>query len=221
MDAFKKDTTNIEYNDGFIQFIITQLIICSNKMKDDCAVDDSLFVNDERNIANRLVAEYLNATPNIYRYIGQTQESFCKEIGHFTGLADIRVIGNDYFYDDQAYYIIECKRIDGTSSLNREYVKEGVSRFLYPLENPKYPSYYRQNIMFGFVVKVIDIPDNTEKIDKLQATLLNEVKTTHFELKQSDNSQYFLFSCLYQSSYIGQIELMHLFYNFADVIRND
>ena len=73
--------------------------------------------------------------------------------------------------------------------------------------------------MFGYVVESIDIPTTANNIDKLQRTLLNGATTTSsFELVRSDASLYYVYRCEYVSNNIGQIELSHLFFDFADAI---
>ena len=50
--------------------------------------------------------------------------------GQHIGRVDIRILLKSDFEKDDAYYITECKRIDGSSDLNKKYVKEGVARFV-------------------------------------------------------------------------------------------
>jgi len=177
-----------------------------------------LLKNDEDAITNRLTAVYLNAGPGIFRYLPQSSEHYDGETDRYIGRTDIKVISGDIFRDDKAYHIVECKRIDGTNTLNQKYITDGVARFFNPVPKPKYSSYYMRNIMFGYVVKAIGISDNADKIDKLQYSLLKEVTTTRFVLKQNDDSQYYVCACEYFSAHIGQIELSHLFFNLTDAI---
>ena len=53
---------------------------------------------------------------------------------HSNGRIDIRIIAKNDFEIDDAYYTIECKRLDnqnllGETGLNAKYVKEGIKRF--------------------------------------------------------------------------------------------
>lgn len=93
-----------------------------------------------------------------------------------------------------------------------------MERFFTPDPQPKYSSYYLQNIMFGYVVQAIDIPENADKIDNLQGSLLKGATASPFILKQNENAQYYVYACGYVATDIGQIELSHLFFDFADVI---
>ena len=217
MGGFKNDSLNTVFYDSVLNIIITHLIKCSKRMNAFYAASNTPLENDEDIITNRLVHTFLNAEPNAFRYEPQKSEHFDETTGRYIGRADITVISGDYFNDAKAYHIIECKRIDGSKILNRKYVSEGVSRFLSPVASPKYSSFYRQNIMFGYVVKTIDIPSNTKKLEELQKQILGNGIAGDFLLAYSHDSDYYVYSCEYKSN-VSYIELMHLFYDFADAI---
>jgi len=86
---------------------------------------------------------------------------------------------------------------------------------------PKYSAYYKQNILFGYVVKSINITKNTSKINTLQNSLLNEISSTGFVLEQSDDSLFYVYSCNYDLKSIGSVTLKHLFINFSNVIKTN
>ncbi|MBU7006875.1 hypothetical protein [Phosphitispora fastidiosa] len=218
MGGFKNETINSAFDIGIINVIIAHLTKCSKQMKVDCIATDNLLKNNEDAITNRLIAVYLNTEPGIFRYEPQSPEHYDRETDHYIGRTDIKVISGDYFRDEKAYYIIECKRIDGSITLNQNYITKGVERFFSPNPHPKYSSYYLQNIMFGYVVRAIDITENADKIDKLQGSLLKGATASQFTLMQNENSQYYVYACVYVAPDIGQIELNHLFFDFADVI---
>lgn len=218
MAGFKNEILNRAFDAGIINVIITHLTTCSKQMKVDCVTTKNLLKNNEDAITNRLIAMYLNTQPSIFRYEPQSPEHFDDENDCYIGRTDIKVISGDYFRDEKAYYIIECKRIDGTAALNQKYLTEGVGRFFHPNPQPKYSSYYLQNIMFCYVVKVIDISENADKIDKLQGSTLKGVTASPFTLKKNENTQSYVYTCRYVAAGIGQIELNHLFFDFADVI---
>ena len=217
MGGFKGESLNIAFESGVINLIIAHLIKCSKQMKTDCAEPCNMLQNHEDKITNRLVAKYLNTEPNNFRYEIQSPENFDGQTDQYIGRTDIKVISADYFKDSQSYYIIESKRIDGDDDLNKKYITDGIARFV--INPPKYPSYHKQNIMFGYVVQAIDIPKNTEKIGALQASLLNGVTVNAFILVQNEDYQSFVYSCGYASEHIRHIELKHIFYDFADVIQ--
>ena len=217
MGGFKNEATNIEFESGAINIIIAQLIKCSKLIKTNCVDTNSLLKNNEDKITNRLIAKYLNVGPNDFRYEPQSPENFDESTDQYIGRTDIKVISRDYFRDSQAYYIIECKRIDGTANLNKKYINEGVARFA---SHPaKYSSYHNENIMFGYVVQAIDISANTTKIEDLQNQILKNGAAKKFFLLCCESSNYYLYSCQYQSDE-KNIELKHLFYNFSSVIQS-
>ena len=94
---------------------------------------------------------------------------FDKETSENTGRADIRVLPTkDEYVNDEAYYLIECKRLDnknvrGITGLNAEYIKNGICRYVCG----PYSSYYDNNALFGFVVEKMDIKDNVKEINGL------------------------------------------------------
>ena len=61
---------------------------------------------------------------------------------------------------------------------------------------PPYPSYHKRNIMFGYVVKAINIPDNITKIEKLQNKLLTTVQTGEFIFVESGAMNLSLIVCI-------------------------
>ena len=219
MGGFKNEAINVAFDGGVINIIIAHLTKCSKQMKADCITNGNLLRNNEDAITNRSIAKYLNAEPNDFRYEPQASENFDDETDRYIGRTDIKVISGDYFRNVRAYFIIECKRIDGTDDLNKKYITEGVARFFTPASKPKYSSYYKKNIMFGYVVQAIDIPNNSDKIDKLQASILKEATATGFVLKQNDDSRYYVYACEYVSVHTERIELHHLFFDFASVIK--
>ncbi|MFL0269257.1 hypothetical protein [Candidatus Clostridium radicumherbarum] len=163
------------------------------------------------------MAQHLNFNNWGLRFIPQSPETFIPDEDQYRGRCDIKVVSNNWFADLNDYYLIECKRIDGENHLNRQYILEGVSRFV--VNSPKYPSYHKRNIMFGYVVKTIDVPKNTAIIEQLQRDLLLGVLVDDFVLLNNENVEFYHYSCLYQSDAIGSIELDHLFYDFSEVIQ--
>lgn len=188
-------------------------------MRTDCVTTGNLLKNNEDAITNRLIAKYLNAQPDVFRYEPQSLEHYHDGTDCFIGRTDIKVIFRDnYFQDGKAYHSVECKRIDGTEALNKKYITEGVERFFSPKPQPKYSSYYLQNIMFGYVVQAIDISKNADKIEELQGSYLEGATASPFMLKRNESPQYYVYACRYDGTGIEQIELSHLFFDFADVI---
>lgn len=69
------------------------------------------------------------------------------------GRTDIRFLKVKDYEGQQVYYTIECKRLDGSSHLCKEYVDNGIRRFT----TGKYPTYLGCNAMLGFIVCAIDL----------------------------------------------------------------
>lgn len=113
---------------------------------------------------------------------------------------------------EDAYYIIECKRIDGTADLNKKYVKEGVARFV----TQKYSSYYGRNVMLGFVVKKMDISANAQLIESIQNSDLDQNMHGNFELVNSDNLTE-SYKCMYRIQ-SGELELRHIFSDYSSIM---
>lgn len=172
--------------------------------------------NDENRIRSIMLEEYLKKQKNAY---GMSDYRFDLEIpenyvgnGQHIGRVDIRILLKNDFEKDDAYYIVECKRIDGTSDLNKKYVKEGVARFI----TQKYSSYYGRNIMLAFVVKKIDISVNAQLIEKIQNADSDERMHGEFELVEN-KSVTKAYKCMYQIQ-SGEVELCHIFSDFSSIM---
>ncbi|MCL2215822.1 MAG: hypothetical protein FWB91_02255 [Defluviitaleaceae bacterium] len=219
MDGFKNETLNKIFESSIaITKIIAHLIQCSAKMKSDCIDAGSMLKALEDVITNELVEKYLNDEFTGFTFVPQPSVTINDETGLYTGRPDIVVFSFNRFLNPKAYFIIECKRIDGTPYFNREYIIEGVARFFDPPKRPKYPSYYNRNIMFGYIIKALDVPHNASKIEKLQQSLLKELSAGELVLTQKEDSQHYVYTCEYTSTHVGKIELRHLFFNFSDII---
>lgn len=138
----------------------------------------------------------------LYGYVSQSKirNEICniygfyldKEVDEKTGRVDLKIKNINDFENFSAYYIIECKRIDGKSTLNKEYVHNGINRFT----TGYYSSYYGVNGMIAFIVEKIDIDSNLKKIgggfsmletDKLYDSKHSTVKLFHLMMDFSSN----------------------------------
>ena len=206
-------------NRVFDKAILRDLINSSKQMKEDCIKNCKPLKNCENKISNRLVEKYLKSTKNaLFLYRRESSTGYNEDTDDYEGRADIEVISCDNFRDDKIYHVIECKRIDGSSDLNRKYVNEGISRFFTPVPLPKYPSFEGRSSMFGYVVKEIDIPANASTIDGLQHKMLQGLTVGNFVLMQKVESSYYVYACMYDSMHTGRVKLNHLFFNFADAM---
>lgn len=191
--------------------------ICEMLVKDFTGKNRKL-PNNENRIRSIMLEEYLDDDKVRddhgmldYSFTPETQENYDGK-GNYIGRADIKIKLKTDFDKRSAYYIIECKRIDGTFELNNKYIKEGVARFV----TQKYSSYYGKNIMIGFVIKDIDISDNALEIEKIQNAETNAYMYGSFELVNKVK-KHEMYKCTY---YIesGELELRHIFSDFSNVV---
>lgn len=172
--------------------------------------------NDENKIRSIMLEEYMNKQKDAHGMSGYKFELEVPENyvggGQHIGRVDIRILLKSDFEKDDAYYIIECKRIDGTTDLNKKYVKEGVSRFV----TQKYSSYYGRNIMLGFVVKKIDVSANAKLIEEIQNTELGQYMHGDFQLVKREGVTE-SYKCIYQLQ-SGEVELRHIFSDYSSIM---
>jgi hypothetical protein len=159
------------YIDENFEFILAQIHNCYKKM----LIDYEFIENNENKIKNRLYKDYLNKQTireelGLAEYLFKTETAFIDDNYNENGYSDIEVIdliGSKK--STEAYYIIECKRIDDVnphyqSSLNNKYINDGIKRFV----DEKYPTHNKVNGMLGFIVKSIDINDNCSHFSDLK-----------------------------------------------------
>jgi len=183
-------------------------------------IEDSVSVpsNDENGIRDILLLNYLKNRA-IRRKVKLINYRFDREIPEDTtkGRVDIRIISKNDFEIDEAYYTIECKRLDtnrtsGTSGLNGEYIKEGIMRFIAEY----YSSYYGVNGMIGFVVERIDIPANIININKLLRNNFSGANTetvlTFHNFVKDFKYQYY---SIHKDIKNRKIKLYHLMFDFS------
>ena len=173
--------------------------------------------NDENKIRSIMLEEYMNKQKAAhgmsgYKFELEVPENYAGS-GQHIGRVDIRILLKSDFEKDDAYYITECKRIDGSSDLNKKYVKEGVARFV----TEKYSSYYGRNIMLGFVVKKIDISSNVKLIEEIQNADLSQQMHGNFEFIESKDVTE-SYKCMYQIQ-SGEIELCHIFSDYSSIME--
>lgn len=172
--------------------------------------------NDENRIRSIMLEEYLKKQKcsygmSDYRFELEVPENYVGS-GQHIGRVDIRILLKSDFEKEDAYYVIECKRIDGTSDLNKKFVKDGVARFV----TQKYSSYYGRNIMLGFVVKKIDVSANALLIEEIQNSSPSEHMHGNFELVKSDDVTE-SYKCIYQIQ-SGELELRHIFSDYSRIV---
>lgn len=149
---------------GRLQIILCEVYGVAGRM-----IQSEQLSNDENAISDRIVAwlqnnDYRRQRPELLTY------NFLREAPENAGRVDIKVmINQESFVDTDAYYTIECKRLDarneiGTSGLNAEYIKNGICRFV---RDDYYSSYFGESGMLGFVVEAMNIDKNVDCINLL------------------------------------------------------
>ncbi len=222
MAGFKNSSLNVDAKVTLFQNIVEGLIECCSLMNKTLKDNAHKIENHEEKIRTHLVENYLEndevrnqtalSTVNL-RFEAEAQEKYDKAIESYEGRVDIKVISENYLSNRNDYYIIECKRLDGYSTLNKKYIDQGVKRFI----DGKYSWYNCRNIMLGFVVKDINIEDNTIKIDTENKIQLSQFIDEDFNLLQVNNNEYALYISNYEVVN-KKLLLNHLFYNFSNVI---
>ncbi len=225
MSGFKDTKLNDILFFDIFDSIANIILVCSEKMCNDYIGLCKKIENHEEKIRNELYENYLDnddvrtevgfdSIP--LRFIIESPENYNLNSCTYSGRVDIKVVGKNWLTSDRKdYFIIECKRIDGSADLNKKFIENGVCRFV--SEPILYPSYHKKNFMFGFVVKNIDVKGNALLLNTLQNTdtkiSVNEAFT---ETECKINKAY-----TYVSKYFvkqGSIEIKHLFFNFSEVI---
>lgn len=208
-DALRLD--DLEQITGYIMEICELLV-------EDFTRKNRKLPNNENGIRSIMLEEYLdndsirrNYDMLDYSFTPETQENYDGK-GNYIGRADIRIKLKTDFDKHSAYYIVECKRIDGTKDLNKKYVEEGVARFI----TQKYSAYYGKNIMLGFVVREMNMSDNVKDIKNLQDINLGTQIQDNFEmLCKEKNCE--MYKCTYQIQQ-GELELRHIFSDFSSIV---
>lgn len=172
--------------------------------------------NDENGIRSIMLEEYMKRQKGSYgmsdyRFELEVPENYAGN-GKHIGRVDIRILLKNDFEKEDAYYIIECKRIDGTSDLNKKYIKEGVARFV----TQKYSSYYGRNIMLGFVIKKIDVSANAKLIEGIQNAEPDQHMHGDFQFIESKGVTE-SYKCMYQIP-SGEVELCHIFSDYSSIM---
>ncbi len=171
MSSSKLNRSNFKFQDFYqdktFEFILTQIYACYNKMLNDYPSIE----NNENIIRNGLYKKYLENNQireelKLTPYLFDTEIELFNEHDTVIGRTDIKVYNAiERTKNTDSYYIIECKRIDGSNTLNKKYISNGINRYI---ENGKYPSFKNVNGMIGFVVNPIDIEKNTNYFTDLK-----------------------------------------------------
>jgi hypothetical protein len=170
MSGFSNTSFNNQVAIGILNHIFEKMLECFDLMRQDCKRDSMKIANNEVCIRDYLFCNYLN-NDAVMRAIGFDDFMFIPEVPENyinnkpIGRADLQVFSSERFHHRERYFIIECKRIDGNLTLDREYIDEGIRRFVG--ESPKYTSFFKVNGMLGFVVREFDVAQNIDRINQL------------------------------------------------------
>ena len=201
------------------EFIFTQITKCYKLMLSDYDIIE----NDENIIRNHLHKDYLDKQSileqlNLKTYFFDIEPPYVNENYKETARSDIKI------YDaiermqnrQSAYYIIECKRLDGTNSgkgsLNYKYVENGIKRFT---SREDYPTFYGVNGMIGFVVKTKKIIEIVSSINQLLP------ENENLNDKLIDNDFEFSYLSKHTDYQDKKIELYHLMLDFSSQIKTN
>lgn len=204
---------------GEFEILLSKIAICYNLM----IQDKVQLPNNENGIRNKLLLNYLRKD-EIRKSINLTEFLFDREVpeDYTLGRTDIKVQTKNTFETIEAYYTIECKRLDnkatnGISGLNAEYIKNGICRFV----SDYYSSFYKVNAMIGFVVTPLDIHKNTDDINSLLSSQFPEANTL---TKLSKETFIPNFDYHYRSTHkkldSSELYLYHLMFDFNQLIQD-
>ncbi|MBM4055102.1 MAG: hypothetical protein FJ264_10635 [Planctomycetes bacterium] len=203
--------------------ILTGITACYKMMiKDNVSVPS----NDEDRIRDVLYNNYLNNNRvrnnlKLNYYIFDCEVAEYDKNGNLAGFLDLKVSTQNRFFDSNAYYSIECKRLDnkklsGVTGLNADYIKEGIMRFV----TERYSSHSGINGMIGFVVEKINIDSNIKSINEL---LINNFKDANTQKKLTHVGFIKKFKHSYYSIHTDienkKIKLYHLMFDLSKNIK--
>ena len=137
-------TPSLEIYEKEFENILIGITVCYHIM----LKDNVTMPNDENKIRDTLRNNYLN-NRQIRDQIGFTGKyNVDREVpeDNDMGRVDIKIITQNTLTEPEAYYIIECKRLDnqnltGVSGLNAKYITDGIKRFILSGKDIKQPIY--------------------------------------------------------------------------------
>lgn len=216
--GFKNRNLNTKVVEKMLKNIIRSLLCASKQLVIDYQNELIKIENNENKIRDEIYRHYLKNKNFIeknkiqFNFEKEVEENFQGKGQPTLGRVDLKVFNGDIFNDPDAYVIIECKRLDGKKHLNREYVNNGILRFID--DNPKYSSHYNCNIMFGFLVKENIEQDNlVHEINKIQKEI--DSFNIQQEIKKEDNTYHSIYET---KKFKKKLELYHVFYDFSSII---
>ena len=222
MGGFQDKLLNQHFKQNFYNIIITTLITSCKLMMENCCSNKLSIPNHEEKIRTYLLENYLENEKTRciiglsdvpIRFLPEVPENYDMDNNTYIGRTDIRVLSSNWLSNPKDYYIVECKRIDGTKSLNQKYVDEGIGRFVG--DSPKYSSYNNQNIMLGFVVKEIDCSVVISDISNIHTNRIGSLIDIDITIIENYKDYY-----LCESVYTNKLYLSHIFYDISSAVSS-
>ncbi len=220
MGGFKNQSLNVDFTNGLFTTIVMAIKkSCELMLKNNINNGDTI-ENHEEKIRTHLLENYLDRdelradiglSDCHLRFWAESPENYDPSSNSYIGRTDIKVASKNWFNNRNDYFIIECKRLDGTTTLNKKYVTDGVSRFIGP--TPKYSSYHKKNFMVGFIVRDIDFIKLITDISTVHMYELRSDVKSDISIKENSPPYY-----LCESEYVSGLLLDHVFYDFSSIV---
>lgn len=210
--------------------IIKMLLLSCHALKSDFELTGRKLPDDEGAITYYLIEEYLDNDDfrrknkmefiNI-RFIPEYPENYNKDKANYKGRLDMKVIGEDFLHDRNTYAVIECKRLDGESHLKREYVKEGIDRFVGMLQGEiNYLRHTGMDMMLGYIVKDEDMDKVLADINDYLGKKYKSNCTKSITEKQKED-EWMLGDSMFQCVDGNERQMEHMFYKLHTIIESE
>ena len=176
--------------------------------------------NNESFIRNKLHKDYLNNNTfrKLHKFKGfyfTCESNVINNSYNTIGFTDLKVLNQSSFEDTDSTFIFECKRLDGSNSLNELYITQGIKRFV----KNKYPTFNSMNGVIGFLVKKSIEKKCVKKINNLLITKFIEANTIkRLTLDTKFPSYYHSDHYKTPKESKKDIRLFHLFLDFSNSI---
>lgn len=211
-----------EYFEGELEIVFKFVTDCHSLLLDQ----ETTVPNDEEKIRNMLISRYLT-DGKVKKQLGFRMGRFCAEAAEIdkislseSGYIDLKVCLAEHFCDDEIYFIIECKRVDGSNDLNREYVKEGINRFI----NEQYSIRTGVTGMIGFCVSQLNLSDlidgRTKSINHHVDKWISNYTDKKLQPYIINQSNPIVYRSMHSSYSSKNFNIFHMFLDFSSLIDN-
>jgi hypothetical protein len=179
--------------------------------------------NDENKIRDVLVINYLE-NKDIRKGTSLENFIFNREApeANSPGRTDIKIETYNTFKNCDAYYIIECKRLDsknlkGKTGLNAEYINNGIRRFV----SQYYSSHCGTNAMIGFAIDKFAFATNYQNINFIMKTYFFDINVVQPLQPENFISDFeYQYSSQHDINGNKKLILFHLLFDFSKNIKN-